>query len=280
MIGSWRRSVRQPISNRLRPREHLPLNPESRPPLSHRGLNDGVCVPLPSIFLTIARAEEASGQVESLKVVLEEIGFGTIGGVVAGALGAWVLGVFARWGAAGSSPPSSPGSSSASSSPTTPRRRRSWPSSPGNCSTPSLPAVRGDAAGSGAGRTGLRIALYTVGSLTVVRMLPVALGMLGTGMRRVTVGLRGLVRTVWPGLDRIRADPGRRASRSPAETWAFLSNKVVELFGSSRPRPRPRRHLEYFPHIGKPRPQRRQPSNNVYRLLVLNRIFFRDVESC
>jgi NhaP-type Na+/H+ or K+/H+ antiporter len=33
-----------------------------------------------------------------------------------------------------------------------------------------------------------RVALYAVASLTVVRMLPVALAMLGTGMRRVTVG--------------------------------------------------------------------------------------------
>jgi sodium/hydrogen antiporter len=36
-----------------------------------------------------------------------------------------------------------------------------------------------------------RVALYAVGSLTVVRMLPVALAMLGTGMRRVTVGFLG-----------------------------------------------------------------------------------------
>jgi NhaP-type Na+/H+ or K+/H+ antiporter len=36
-----------------------------------------------------------------------------------------------------------------------------------------------------------RVALYAVGSLTVVRMLPVAISMLGTGMRRVTVGFLG-----------------------------------------------------------------------------------------
>src|SRR5215211_4563641 len=60
------------------------------------GLNDGVCVPLLLIFLTIAQAEEGIGHVEPVKVVLEEIGFGVIGGVVAGVLGAWVL----RWFAA------------------------------------------------------------------------------------------------------------------------------------------------------------------------------------
>jgi NhaP-type Na+/H+ or K+/H+ antiporter len=36
-----------------------------------------------------------------------------------------------------------------------------------------------------------RVALYAVGSLTVVRMLPVVLAMLGTGMRRVRVGFLG-----------------------------------------------------------------------------------------
>jgi sodium/hydrogen antiporter len=36
-----------------------------------------------------------------------------------------------------------------------------------------------------------RVILYAVGSLTVVRMGPVALAMVGTGMRRVTVGFLG-----------------------------------------------------------------------------------------
>jgi NhaP-type Na+/H+ or K+/H+ antiporter len=36
-----------------------------------------------------------------------------------------------------------------------------------------------------------RVAVYVALSLTVVRMLPVALAMLGTGMRRVTVGFLG-----------------------------------------------------------------------------------------
>ena len=36
-----------------------------------------------------------------------------------------------------------------------------------------------------------RIALYAVASLTLVRMLPVALAMVGTGMRRATVGFLG-----------------------------------------------------------------------------------------
>ena len=43
------------------------------------------------IFLTIAQAEEGVGHIEPLQVIAEEIGFGVIGGVAAGALGAWVL---------------------------------------------------------------------------------------------------------------------------------------------------------------------------------------------
>jgi hypothetical protein len=45
--------------------------------------------PLLIIFLTVAQAEEGVGHVEPVKVVLEQIGFGAVGGVVAGALGAW-----------------------------------------------------------------------------------------------------------------------------------------------------------------------------------------------
>src|SRR5918994_5336825 len=54
---------------RLPSRIRQSLNVES-------GLNDGLCVPLLIIFLTIAQAEEGLGQVEPLRVVLEEIGFG------------------------------------------------------------------------------------------------------------------------------------------------------------------------------------------------------------
>ncbi|HXP14011.1 MAG TPA: cation:proton antiporter, partial [Actinomycetes bacterium] len=78
-------------NQRLPSRIRQGLNVES-------GLNDGVCVPLLIIFLTIAQAEEGVGHIEPLKVVAEEIGFGVVGGVAAGALGAWVLGVFARRG--------------------------------------------------------------------------------------------------------------------------------------------------------------------------------------
>jgi sodium/hydrogen antiporter len=182
------------------------------------GLNDGVCVPLLIIFLTIAQAEEGSGHLEPLKVVLEEIGFGTIGGIVAGVLGALVLRSFAARG----------------------WMERTWQQI-NAVATPLLAytvaaglggsgfiaafvagivfgAVAGERAehstflaeqsgellnavtfllfgavllGPAFADLDWRVALYAVGSLTVVRMLPVALALLGTGMRRVTVGFLG-----------------------------------------------------------------------------------------
>jgi sodium/hydrogen antiporter len=73
------------VSNRRLPsRIRQGLNVES-------GLNDGVCVPLLIIFLTVAQAEEGVGELEPLRVILEEIGFGAAGGVIASVLAAWVL---------------------------------------------------------------------------------------------------------------------------------------------------------------------------------------------
>ena len=70
---------------RLPSRVRQSLNVES-------GLNDGICVPLLFIALAIAEADEniltASGAVH---IVLEEIGYGIVGGVAAGAAGALLL---------------------------------------------------------------------------------------------------------------------------------------------------------------------------------------------
>src|SRR5206468_778394 len=119
------------------------------------GLNDGVCVPLLIIFLTIAQAEEGTGHVEPLKVVAEGIVFGAVAGeraehstFLAEQSGELLNAVtFLLFGAV--------------------------------------------LLGPALGELDWRVALYAVGSLTVVRMLPVALAMLGAGMRRVTVGFLG-----------------------------------------------------------------------------------------
>jgi NhaP-type Na+/H+ or K+/H+ antiporter len=182
------------------------------------GLNDGVCVPLLIIFVTVAQAEEGVGHVEPLTVIAEEIGYGAVGGVLAGALGAWVL---RRFGGQG------------------------WMEGTWRQITAVATALLAYTAAAALGGSGFiaaftagivfrlvaadhakeatilaeqtgelfnavtfllfaavllgpalgdldwRIAAYAVASLTVIRMLPVALAMVGTGMRRATVGFLG-----------------------------------------------------------------------------------------
>ena len=51
------------------------------------GLNDGLCVPLLIIFVTMAQTEQGDAEVRPVLVLAEEIGFGVLAGVAAGALG-------------------------------------------------------------------------------------------------------------------------------------------------------------------------------------------------
>lgn len=56
------------------------------------GLNDGICVPLFLIALAVAEAEEtASGPRDAVRLVFEKIGYGVVGGVLAGGLAAAVV---------------------------------------------------------------------------------------------------------------------------------------------------------------------------------------------
>ena len=56
------------------------------------GLNDGICVPLLFIALAVAEAEEkVIGGGAAARIVAEEIGYGIVGGVAAGAIAALVL---------------------------------------------------------------------------------------------------------------------------------------------------------------------------------------------
>jgi NhaP-type Na+/H+ or K+/H+ antiporter len=200
------------VSNRRLPsRIRQGLNVES-------GLNDGVCVPLLIIFLTIAEAEQGSAHVEPLRVILEEIGFGAVGGVAAGALGAWVLRGFAARGWMD-------GTWKQINAVATPLMAYTVASALGGSGFIAafvagivFRAVAGGQAetttylaeetgellnavtfllfgalllGPALGDPDWRVIGYAVLSLTVVRLLPVALAMLGTGMRRVTVGFLG-----------------------------------------------------------------------------------------
>jgi sodium/hydrogen antiporter len=61
------------------------------------GLNDGICVPLLFIALALAEADVNTMSAQhAARVVVEEIGWGLVGGIVAGAIGAVVLGFVER----------------------------------------------------------------------------------------------------------------------------------------------------------------------------------------
>jgi NhaP-type Na+/H+ or K+/H+ antiporter len=67
---------------RLPQRVRQSLNVES-------GLNDGICVPL--LLIVLATASGAGGALHPLRVLGEEIGYGLLGGVAAGALAAYIV---------------------------------------------------------------------------------------------------------------------------------------------------------------------------------------------
>jgi NhaP-type Na+/H+ or K+/H+ antiporter len=73
------------VDPRLPSRVRQSLNVES-------GLNDGICVPLFLIALAVAEADEGELTTGSaVRIVLEEIGYGLVGGVAAGLVGVLVL---------------------------------------------------------------------------------------------------------------------------------------------------------------------------------------------
>jgi len=234
------------VSNRRLPsRIRQGLNVES-------GLNDGVCVPLLIIFLTIAQAEEGAAHVEPLRVMLEEIGFGAVGGIAAGALGAWMLRGFAARGWV-------EGTWKQINAVATPLLAYTAASALGGSGFIAafaagivFGAVAGGQAepttflaeqsgellnavtfllfgavllGPALGDPDWRVIGYAVLSLTVVRMLPVALAMVGTGMRRVTIGFlgwfgpRGLASIVFVLLLVERSDLPERSLMVAVVTW-------------------------------------------------------------
>ena len=182
------------------------------------GLNDGVCVPLLIIFLTIAQAEEGAADVHPLTVIAEQIGYGVAGGVVAGALGAWIL---RRFGGRGWME----GTWQQINTVATPLLAYTMAAGLGGSGfiaafvagitfrivathqakeATFLAEQTGELLnavtfllfgaillGPALGELDWRVAVYAAASLTLVRMLPVALAMVGTGMRRFTVGFVG-----------------------------------------------------------------------------------------
>jgi NhaP-type Na+/H+ or K+/H+ antiporter len=196
---------------RLPSRIRQSLNVES-------GLNDGVCVPLLIIFLTIAQAEEGVGHIEPLQVIAEEIGFGVIGGVAAGALGAWVLRSFggrgwmegtwrqinavvtallaytvaAALGGSGFIAAFVAGITFRIVATDHAKEATFLAEQTGELLNAVTFLLFGAVLlGPALGELDWPIALYALVSLTLARMLPVTLALLGTGMRRTTVAFLG-----------------------------------------------------------------------------------------
>ena len=199
-------------SPRLPVRVRQSLNVES-------GLNDGICVPLFFVALAVALAEEgAIGNGAAAELVLEKIGYGVLGGVVAGAVAAAVViqaggrrlvdatwlqvvplaGALLGFGLAEAIEGSGFIAAFVGGMVFGGLRRRRG----GDISylmeqtSAVLAAVTFVVFGAILLGPALRdlpwqIALYAVLSLTLVRMVPVAIAMLGTGARGPTVGFLG-----------------------------------------------------------------------------------------
>ena len=197
---------------RLPSRVRQGLNVES-------GLNDGICVPLFWIVLAIAQAESGTmGDGAAARLVLEQIGYGILAGVLAGIalLRSWWLPPSAGTSAAhGCRSCPSPAQASRSASPIRSAvRASSRRSSAGSSSAQSGDGAGGEVGylieelgdifgavtfivfgavllGPALGDVTWSIALYAVLSLTVVRMIPVGISMIGTGARRPTLAFLG-----------------------------------------------------------------------------------------
>ena len=197
---------------RLPSRVRQGLNVES-------GLNDGICVPLFWIVLAIAQAEAgAIGDKTAVRLVFEQIGYGILAGVIAGVAAACVVVLAGRHGLVGGSwlqvvPLAGAGLAFGIADPIGGSgfiaafvggfvfgalRRRS------GGEVDHLIEELGDVfnavtfivfgavlLGPVLGDVTWSIALYAVLSLTVVRLLPVAIAMIGTGARRPTVAFLG-----------------------------------------------------------------------------------------
>ena len=183
------------------------------------GLNDGICVPLFFIALALAEADEGAMTAHAaVHLVLEEIGYGLVAGVAAGVLGALALRVAARRSlvephwlqiltaatallAAGIA--TGLGGSIFIAAFTggflfgvvgrRPAGEVSYLVDEGGELLNAVTFIVFGAAilGPALDDLGWEVLVYAVLSLTVVRMLPVALALLGTGARRPTLAFVG-----------------------------------------------------------------------------------------
>ncbi len=180
------------------------------------GLNDGICVPI--LLIVLATSSQAGGAAHPAQVIGEEIGFGLIGGIVAGTLAAGIVntagarrliddawrqiipvaaavfayGIAEALGGSGFIAAFTAGALfgliARENSPGTMRFTEETGALLDSITFLVFGAVL---LGPELEHVSWQIALYAVLSLTIVRMLPVALSLLGTGARGPTVAFIG-----------------------------------------------------------------------------------------
>jgi NhaP-type Na+/H+ or K+/H+ antiporter len=248
------------------------------------GLNDGICVPIFFVALAIAEAEEgAIGDGAAAQLVAEKIGYGALAGAAAGLAGAAVVVwagrrrmVDADWmqvapvAAAALAFASAEGMGGSGFIAAFVggavfggvRRGRQGDVShlleqAGDLFTAVTFVVFGAVLlGPALGDTTWRTLLYAALSLTVVRMLPVALALVGAGLRRPTVaflgwfGPRGLASLVFAVILIHEADlPGQPVIL----TTVFLAVGLSVLAHGATAAPLARRYASWFEVHGDPR---------------------------
>ena len=183
------------------------------------GLNDGICVPLLLIALAVAEVEDnASGGHHAIRIVAEQIGYGALGGVAAGLVAAGIVaigygrglisdswlqvipvagaglayGIAAALGGSGFIAAFVAGAIFgalvSSESEQAARLSEEVGALLGGVTFLFFGAVL---LGPVLDHLTGRVVVYAVLSLTLVRMLPVAVAMIGTGARKPTVGFLG-----------------------------------------------------------------------------------------
>jgi sodium/hydrogen antiporter len=183
------------------------------------GLNDGICVPLLLIALAAAEIEDdASTSHHAIRIVAEQIGYGVLGGVAAGLVAAGVVAIAYERGLVSDSwlqviPVAGAGLAygiaaalggsgfiAAFLAGAIFGALVSRESEQASRLTEELGELLGGVTllifgavllGPALEQLSWRIALYAVLSLTLVRMLPVAVAMIGTGARKPTIGFLG-----------------------------------------------------------------------------------------
>ena len=235
------------------------------------GLNDGICVPLLFAAVAVADVEsEISGGRSPATLVLEEIGYGVVGGVIGGLVvaaivihagrrdlidAAWrqvipgagaalAYGTASALGGSGFIAAFVAGMTFRMALKRDPGDINEFSEQVGNVLNGVTFVLFGAILlGPALGELSWKLVLYAVLSLTVARMLPVAIAMIGTRARAPDARLHGLVRPARAGLDRVRRDRDRGVqppTRAPDRARDLPDRRACRSSPTASPRPHSR----------------------------------------